>query len=140
MRQGILRRDARKPQTGIPGNCYCSDEGTEHLQELKVLLGDYGATSLWAISAKSSKLAELDLRTRKLGCSTLIRDTEAYRSKGLSVDFFIAMTENEGDTPAGIRLEKIQHLAEGSPTLRFILFQIRDYVCSIQGKMEAHRK
>ena len=53
---------------------------------------------------------------------------ENYRSKGFSVDFLIEMTEHEGDHPAVTRLEKLQFMAEGSPTLRFIFSQMRDYV------------
>ena len=65
---------------------------------------------------------------RALGFNTLVKDMEGYRARGHSADWFIAMTHQLGDPSTGSRAEKLQYLAEGSPTLRYLLSQIRDYL------------
>lgn len=81
-----------------------------------------------ALSTKSTKLARLDVRMRKIGYSTLVKDMESYRAKGHGVDWLIEMTKNDGDGPTNTKLEKLMFMAEGSSTLRYVLSQIRDYV------------
>ena len=69
---------------------------------------------------------------RGLGHNTLVKDMEGYRAKGLSVDWLVQMTARDGDADIEVdnstRLEKLCFLAEGSPTLRYIIYQLRDYV------------
>ena len=70
---------------------------------------------------------------RSLGFNTLVKDMEGYPSKGHSVDWFIEMTARDGDIDLknATRIQKLTFLAEGSPTLRFIINQLRDWV--VQG-------
>lgn len=67
---------------------------------------------------------------RNLGFSTLVADMEGYRSKGYPVDWLLDMTARAGDlTPeTASRTEKVYFLAEGSPTLRYIIHRFRDWV------------
>lgn len=58
--------------------------------------------------------------------NTLVKDMEGYRTKGHNVDWLVEMTRREGDWDPSTRLEKVQ--SEGSPTLRFILSQVKDMV------------
>ena len=83
-----------------------------------------------SITAKSTKLARLDLLIRGLGLNTLVKDIEGYRAKGLPVDWLVQMTAGDGDIEAdsSTRLEQLCFLAEGSPPLRYIIYQLRDYV------------
>ena len=71
---------------------------------------------------------------RSVGYNTLVRDMQIFRAQGRTVDWIINMTAKEGDPSTETRLEKLRFLAEGSPTFRFILSQIRDYVLSTGQK------
>lgn len=56
-----------------------------------------------------------------------IKSMEGYRSKGRSLDWFIDITARDGDTDPkhATRLHKLAFLTEGSPTLRYIIHQLR---------------
>ena len=73
------------------------------------------------ITAKSTKLARLDLHMRGLGQNTPVKEMKGYRAKGLSVDWLHQMTARDGNIEAdsSTRLEKLCFLVEGSPTLRY---------------------
>ena len=70
-----------------------------------------------SITAKSTKLAKLDLLMRGLGYNTLVKDMERYRTKGHSVDWLVEMTARDGDvdpsTPS--RINKLCSPAGGEP-------------------------
>ena len=85
------------------------------------------------ITAKSTKLSRLDLMMRSLRFNTLVKDMEGYRSKVHSVDWLIEMTARDGDINPknATRIQKLGFLAEGSPTLRYTMHQLRDWV--VQG-------
>ena len=90
-----------------------------------------------SITAKSTKLARLDLLMRGLGYNTLVKDMEGYRAKGLAVDWLIQMTARDEDIEANsTRLNKLCFLAEGSPTLRYIIYQLRDYVLGADSSQQ----
>ena len=80
------------------------------------------------ITAKATKLARQDLLMRGLGFNTLVKDMEGYRSKGHTVDWLLEMTARDGDIDpkTSSRMAKLCFLAEGSPTLRYIIHQLRD--------------
>ena len=78
-----------------------------------------------AITAKSTKLARFDQNMQKLGHKTLVKDMEGYRSRGHTASWLVEMTQRAGDATPKTRLEKLLFLAEGSPTLRYILAQIK---------------
>ena len=65
---------------------------------------------------------------RKIGMNTLVKDMEGYRTKAHNVDWLVEMTRREGDWDPSTRLERVQFLSEGSPTLRFILSQVKGTV------------
>lgn len=64
---------------------------------------------------------------------------QGYRAKGRSLDWFVRMTKSEGDLATETRLERLQFLVEGLPTLRYILSQVRDYLLT-QDPKEPPRK
>ncbi|KAL8834745.1 MAG: hypothetical protein Q9170_003622 [Blastenia crenularia] len=79
-----------------------------------------------AIIAKSTKLARFDYVMQKLGQKTLVEQMEGYRSVGHSAEWVVDMVLKPGDPHLTTRLQKLQFLSEGSPTLRFILSQIQE--------------
>lgn len=111
--------------------------GPDTYKERKSFPATTGALRRLAITSKSTKLARLDIRMRALGYNTLVKNMEGYRSKGHSADWFIQMTYADGDLPIETRLEKLQYLAEGSPTLRYILSHVRDHL--LQEKNDNRR-
>lgn len=76
---------------------------------------------------------------RNLGFNTKVKDMEGFRGMGLSVDWFVDMTKSAGDGSTSTRLDKLHYLTDGSPTLRFMLSQIRDYLLP-QDSFETPRK
>lgn len=80
------------------------------------------------ITSKSTKLGRLDIRMKALGFDTLVRNMQEYRSKGHTADWLIQMTYADGDPPVETRAQKLQYLAEGSPTLRYIISQVHEYI------------
>ncbi|KAL8646787.1 MAG: hypothetical protein Q9210_005931 [Variospora velana] len=78
------------------------------------------------IGAKSTKLSRFDLVMQKLGHKTLVNDMEGYRAKGHTAEWIVTMTLRKGDPIPTTRLETISFLAEGSPTLRYVLRQIKE--------------
>ena len=67
---------------------------------------------------------------------------EGYRSKGHTVDWLIEMTARDGDIDpkTSSRIAKLCFLAEGSPTLRYIIHQLRDWVLDGQADLKPPRK
>ena len=64
----------------------------------------------------------------KLGMSTLVGDMQKFRNLNLTAHHFIDIVKRPGDPPTNTGVEKLKFLSYGSPTLRYILSQIRDYV------------
>src|SRR5437762_1012200 len=52
---------------------------------------------------------------------------QKFRNMNLTAHHFIDIVKSPGDSPTNTGLEKLRFLAYGSPALRYILSQIRDY-------------
>jgi hypothetical protein len=60
--------------------------------------------------------------------SILFDDMQRFRNLNLTAHHFIDIVKRPSDPPTNTGLEKLRFLTHGSPTLRYILSQIRDYV------------
>ncbi|KAL8841352.1 MAG: hypothetical protein Q9170_000983 [Blastenia crenularia] len=97
-----------------------------------------GPSRRLALTAKATKLARLDERMRQMGLNTLVKDMEGYRAAGHTVDWLVEMTRRDGDVDPKTRIEKVQFLAEGSPTLRYLLSHIRDTYLNRDSDPDGH--
>ena len=79
---------------------------------------------------------------RGLGFNTLVKDMEGYRSKRHTVDWLLEMTARDGDIDpkTSSRMARLCFLAEGSPTLRYIIHQLRGWVLDGQADSKPPRK
>ena len=78
-----------------------------------------------SIAAKSTKLARFDHKMQSIGHKTLVQDMEGYRDRGHTASWLVDMIKGPTDGHPETRLEKLKFLADGSPTLRYILLDIK---------------
>ena len=86
-----------------------------------------------AIGAKATKLSRFDRHMQKLGYKTIVQDMEGYRTKGHTAEWVVNMVRRKADPVPHTRLQRLQFLADGSPTLRYILHQIKE-LCLLAGQ------
>ena len=80
------------------------------------------------IASASVLLSRFDRMLRKIHRNTLVEDLTMFRQQGISAHHLIFLTRRAGEPSPTTGLTKLQSLCFGSPTLRYILHQLRTYV------------
>jgi hypothetical protein len=83
-----------------------------------------------SIAAASSKLSRLEHCLNQFELGTLMDDLDKqnFRDLGHSVAWVVALTRRPTDGPLETRKEILKYLCDGSPKLRYLLQQTKDYV------------
>ena len=78
-----------------------------------------------SILSTSVILARFQAFVKQAGKKTFVADVNRYRVRQYSANWLINATWREGDGPIRTRLERLEYLCFGSPTLRYLLYTIR---------------